>query len=130
MIYGIGVDLAEVSRFEKWVKNPIMIERFFHESEISEIKMPLTQRRISALCQHYAVRFAAKEAFSKALGTGITGFDLKDVFVNKDSSGKPFICVKNNAKKILTEKCGDCKVHLSLSHEKEYAVAYVIIEIA
>ena len=73
MIYGIGSDIAEVKRFEKWVKNPQMIDRFFNEREVSKGK------NIFAMCQHLAVRFAAKEAFSKALGTGLSGFELKDV---------------------------------------------------
>ena len=73
MIAGIGTDIAEVKRFEKWVQNPEMLERFFNEKEMSSAKSE------AARCQHYAVRFAAKEAFSKALGTGISGFSLKEV---------------------------------------------------
>ena len=84
MIAGIGTDIAEVKRFEKWVENPQMLERFFNEKEMSSAKS------LSAKCQHYAVRFAAKEAFSKALGTGILGFDLKDIYVEKESRRKNF----------------------------------------
>lgn len=122
MVFGIGVDITAVKRFEKWVNSPDMIERFFNEKEIKSGKS------LSALCQHYAVRFAAKEAFSKALGTGISGFNLKDVYITNDEFGKPIINVQNSAEEILKNRCQNYKLHVSLSHEKEYAIAYVIIE--
>jgi len=121
MIYGIGTDITEVKRFQKWVKDSDIINRFFNKEEMSSAKSE------SSKCEHYAARFAAKEAFSKALGTGIA-FDLKDVFIKKNSEGKPFLQIENSAKKLLDERCGKCNVHVSLSHEKEYAIAYVIIE--
>jgi len=122
MIYGIGSDIAEVKRFEKWVKNPQMIDRFFNEREVSKGK------NMFAMCQHLAVRFAAKEAFSKALGTGLSGFELKDVYITKDENGKPFLNFQKSAINLLKERCGECRVHVSLSHEKEYALAFVVIE--
>ncbi|SEQ70757.1 holo-[acyl-carrier-protein] synthase [Treponema bryantii] len=122
MIAGIGTDIAEVKRFEKWVKNPEMIERFFNEKERSSAKSD------SAKCQHYAVRFAAKEAFSKALGTGIIGFNLKDVYITNNSEGKPELNIEGAALSLLKERLGDCNAFVSLSHEKEYAVAFVILE--
>lgn len=122
MVFGIGVDITAVKRFEKWVNSPDMIERFFNEKEIKSGKS------LSAVCQHYAVRFAAKEAFSKAIGTGISGFNLKDVYITNDEFGKPIINVQNSAKEILKNRCQNYKLHVSLSHEKEYAIAYVIIE--
>ncbi len=122
MIAGIGTDIAEVKRFEKWVKNPEMIERFFNEKERSSAKSD------SAKCQHYAVRFAAKEAFSKALGTGIIGFNLKDVYITNNSEGKPELNIEGAALSLLKERLGECNAFVSLSHEKEYAVAFVILE--
>ena len=122
MIAGIGTDIAEVKRFEKWVKNPEMIERFFNEKERSSAKSD------SAKCQHYAVRFAAKEAFSKALGTGISGFNLKDVYITNNSEGKPELNIEGAALSLLKERLGECNAFVSLSHEKEYAVAFVILE--
>lgn len=128
MIVGIGCDLVEVSRLRKWISKPDMLKRFFNEKEmcgnLSDAKM----------CEHYAVRFAAKEAFGKALGTGICGWQLKDVFVQKDSLGKPFLIVEGDAKNILEKKTEasfpseELALHLSLSHEKDYALAYAIIE--
>lgn len=129
MIYGIGVDIAEVSRFNKWVNDGNLIERYFNVNELSENKDDLTDRQISALSQHYAARFAAKEAFAKALGTGIRDFDLKDVYIKNDELGKPYVVLENSALKVFESRCQGAKVHISLSHEKEYAIAYVIIEI-
>ena len=122
MIYGIGTDITKVSRFEKWVKNEEFIKRFFNPQEI------MKNGSLNAKCEHYAASFAAKEAFSKALGTGITGFNLKDVFITNDQDGKPTLNIQNNAKNILENRCGACKVLVSLSHEKEFAIAFVIIE--
>lgn len=122
MIAGIGTDIAEVKRFEKWVENPQMLERFFNEKEMSLAKS------LSAKCQHYAVRFAAKEAFSKALGTGITGFNLKEVYITNNSQGAPLLNIEGAALALMEERLGKCKVFVSLSHEKEYALAFVVLE--
>ena len=125
MIFGVGCDITKVSRFEKWVLSKDMISRFYNENEcISE------NTGFQRKCEFYASRFAAKEAFSKALGTGIRGFNLNEVFISKDDNEKPEIKVLGNAKKLLEEKCGEkYKIHVSLSHEKEYALAFVAIEI-
>lgn len=132
MIYGIGIDLVEVSRFRKWIKDENLILRYFNEKEMSETekneKSDLSERQLSAMSQHYAVRFAAKEAFSKALGTGLSGFDLRDVYVLKEESGKPYIALGQSAQKVFDERCPGARIFLSLSHEKEYAIANVIIE--
>ena len=122
MIGGIGTDITEVKRFEKWVKNPEMLQRFFNDKEISSAKSD------SAKCQHYAARFAAKEAFSKALGTGITGFNLKDVYITNNSEGAPLLNIEGAALSLMKERLGQCRAFVSLSHEKEYAIAYVILE--
>ena len=124
MIYGIGTDIAKVSRFEKWIRTPEMLERFFNSKERNEAKSD------HAKCEHYAVRFAAKEAFSKALGTGIRGFELSEVYITNNEDGKPSLNIEGKAKKLMEERCGkNCSVQVSLSHEKEYALAFVIIEI-
>ena len=122
MIGGIGTDITEVKRFEKWVKNPEMLQRFFNEKEMSSAKSD------SAKCQHYAARFAAKEAFSKALGTGITGFNLKEVYITNNSEGAPLLNIEGAAFSLMKERLGNCNAFVSLSHEKEYAIAYVILE--
>ena len=124
MISGIGTDISAVKRFEKWVNNPEMIYRFFNKSEIME------KGTVAARCQHYAARFAAKEAFSKALGTGLI-YDLKDSYIINDKNGKPEFVLENSAKELFNKikgKIEDYKFHVSVSHEKEYATAFIIIE--
>ena len=121
MICGIGTDISEVKRFQKWVEKPNLYQRFFNEKEIMD------KGTDNAKCQHYAARFAAKEAFSKALGTGLV-FDLKEVFITNNSEGKPILNVNGKAADILKDKYGKCTLHVSLSHEKEYAIAFVVIE--
>ena len=127
MIFGIGTDIVETKRFKKWVKNPEILKRFFtpeeqYSGDVSD------KRHENSICQHYAVRFAAKEAFSKALGTGILGFELKDIYIEKNTEGKPSMVLKNKALKLLNERCGNANIFVSLSHEKEYATAFVVIE--
>ena len=123
MIFGTGCDIAKISRFEKWVASEDMIPRFFNEAEM------VSSGNKNFLCAHYAKRFAAKEAFSKALGTGLRGFELCDIHVENDEYGKPELFLENKARAIADSLCGkNHQIHLSLSHEKEYALAYVVIE--
>ena len=136
MIFGIGIDIAKVSRFEKWVRNSDMIYRFFNECEILEIegetddeKNKNREKKMAFLCEHYASRFAAKEALSKALGTGFVGLSLSDFGIKKNENGKPEFLFGEKTTRILEEKCGkNANVQLSISHEKEFAIAFVIIE--
>ena len=124
MIYGIGTDIADVRRFAKWVENPDLIERFFNKREIK------TAGSKQSLQEHYASRFSVKEAFSKALGTGVAGFDLADVYVGHNDEGKPVLCLEGRAVSLLEARCGKgARISVSLSHEKEYAVAFVVIEV-
>ena len=127
MIYGIGTDISKVSRFEKWVKNPEMIFRFFNECEIIS---DYEDKPLQYLCEHYASRFAAKEAFAKALGTGFAGLVLKDFGIKKNSEGRPEFYFEDDIKKIIDRRCGlNWNIKVSVSHEKEYAVAYAVIEV-
>ena len=123
MIFGIGVDICQVSRFSNKINDTKFISRFFNEKEI------LTSYQSNQYaCEYYASRFAAKEAFSKALGTGIRNFELKDVYVKKNDLGKPELKVENTAEVQLQKLVNNPKIHLSISHEKEYAQAFVVIE--
>ena len=144
MIFGIGIDLAKCVRFEKWLDSPCkpdspdkpgMLERFFNAKEIPEAvrgeNSNLSQAQKSAALQRLAARFAAKEAFSKALGCGLA-FDLRDVWIENDAAGKPELRLQESALEALKKRCPQwqaAKIFVSLSHEKEYAVAQVIIEI-
>lgn len=127
MIYGIGTDITKVSRFEKWVKNPEMIKRFFDSCEIIE---NTEEKNLNFLCEHYAARFAAKEAFVKALGTGFCGINPGDFGVVKNDEGRPEFCFSEKVQELLCRRCGPkWSVRLSMSHEKEFAVAFAIIEV-
>ncbi len=132
MIFGVGTDIAKVSRFEKWVRKPEMLSRFFNSCEIfDDGGESLSERRIHFLCEHYAARFAAKEAFSKALGTGFVGLELSDFGITKDENGKPFFFFGEKTLSVIEKMCGKgWKVSVSISHEKEYAVSFVVIELA
>ncbi|HOT58887.1 MAG TPA: holo-ACP synthase, partial [Spirochaetales bacterium] len=74
-----------------------------------------------------AARFAAKEAFGKALGTGLKGIALKDILVRNNSVGKPELLVVNSAL-MAFEKSGAKRIHLSMTHESDNAIAIVILE--
>lgn len=127
MIYGIGTDIAQVKRFQKWVSNPSMLSRFFNENEM--FSGNINEKNDEAL-RHYAARFAAKEAFSKALGTGLVDLSLKDFYIAKNHEGKPYFVLDESVKKILHSRIGSkYNIQLSISHEKDYAVAFVLIEV-
>ncbi len=119
---GIGIDICDVKRFEKLRENDLFLKRFFSEKEL---QLCLKRKNVA---QCLAARFAAKEAFVKAVGTGIgRGFKLKEIVVEKDSLGKPFINFEGKTKSHY-ERINAKNIHLSISHEKEFAVAVVIIE--
>ncbi|UTC61259.1 holo-ACP synthase [Treponema sp. OMZ 787] len=122
MILGLGIDIVEVSRLEKWLSDKKLLERFFCKEEIEYV---LSKENGAALS--LAVRFAAKEAFGKALGTGLTGIELKDIAVSNDKAGMPYLKLSGTALEALNKK-GGASCHLSLSHEKTTAAAVVIIE--
>ncbi len=119
MITGIGNDIIEVSRIKKAIeKSENFKKRVFTENEINYIE------RKRDKYPSYAGRFAAKEAFSKAIGTGVRGFNLTDIEIINDESGRPIFFLKGQ----LHEKYGSSKFHLSISHTREYAVATVVVE--
>jgi len=122
MILGTGVDIVHVNRMRRWLSTPSLLERFFHVQELGEI-----HKRKSGAALSLAARFAAKEAFGKALGTGLHGIALRDIQVINNYNGKPEIVVYGTAKEALAN-IGGKRVHLSLTHEKNNAVAMVIIE--
>lgn len=122
MIIGIGMDLVEVERIKNAIekygdrfKNRIYTEREIEYSEQFGDNQYL----------HYAARFAAKEAFSKAIGTGITkGFKFKEIGVGNEKNGKPFVVLAGG----LAEKWGDCSSQISLSHTDSNAAAFIVLE--
>ena len=124
-IFGIGTDIVDVSRIKKSLKNKILIKRLFNVKEISNCKI----KKNSANC--FAKRFAAKEAFSKALGTGISkGLSFKDIEILNNKRGKPILNVNGKSKKIVKKLIKKrFKTFVSLSDEKSHAIASVIISI-
>jgi holo-[acyl-carrier protein] synthase len=122
MISGIGVDVVHVSRMERWRKTRGLLERYFHPQELFE-----ALSRGSGADLSLAARFAAKEAFGKALGTGLAGIVLKDIMVKNRHNGLPEIKVFGTALEAL-KKSGYSRIHLSLTHERDNAIAMVVIE--
>ncbi len=118
MIRGIGVDIVEVARVARAVENIAFCTRFFSERENEYFK------RKNYNPETVAGNFAAKEAFSKALGTGLSGFNLKDVEVLRNNKNAPYIALSTELERVLE----GARAMVSISHEKEYAIAYVVIE--
>ena len=122
-IFGTGIDLIEISRINQSIKNKNFIDRIYSKSEIQKAKS------LKNKSSFFAKRFAAKEAFSKAIGTGISeGISFKEISVVNNIKGKPTIKLSGKTKNIVLKKIKKAKVHLSLSDEKKYAIAMVIIE--
>ena len=119
MIIGIGTDIIETERFIGISKKKNLMDRIFTPKE----QQYFNGRNYSSL----AADFAAKEAFSKAVGTGFRSFSPVDIEVLRDELGKPYINLYNNAK-ITADGMNVGKIHLSLSHSKENAIAYLILE--
>ncbi len=123
MIYGIGTDIIEVGRIKKQLTDTGNFKsRIFTKSEINfcDSKANYAER--------YAARFAAKEAFFKALGTGcIDGMAFNEIEVIRSNLGKPEILLHGKTKENL-QKQGNFVIHLSLTHIKEMVNAVVIIE--
>lgn len=122
MILGIGVDLLQVQRMDRWVDQPGLLSRFFHPGEIDDAR-----RRGKSMALSLAVRYAAKEALGKAMGIGVQHFSLKEVQVVNDKMGKPEILLHGQAIETF-QKFGGKSIHLSLSHELDNAMAMVVIE--
>lgn len=122
MIIGIGVDLLRVERMDRWVSQPGLLERFFHPEELADAR-----KRGAGMAHSLAVRYSAKEALGKAIGTGLSGLALRDVQVVNNREGKPEIILHGSAL-ALFDRLGGSRVHLSLSHELDNAVAMVVVE--
>lgn len=133
MIVGIGCDLANIDRLEETLKQfgSRFLDRAFSEPEKAEIarRKKLSPREYACAA---AKRFAAKEACTKALGTGFRdGVFMKDIEIVHQPSGKPEMRLYNGAKKKLDEICQNrqAQVYVSMSDDYPWAQAFVIIEI-
>ncbi|MBI3541915.1 MAG: holo-ACP synthase [Deltaproteobacteria bacterium] len=128
MILGVGLDLIEVSRVESAIRKQgaPFLERIGRPAEhkAAPAKSAASARR----AEYWAARFAAKEAFAKALGTGIGAtVPFRSVGVVKSASGKPELEYSLELKRVLKRR-GVTKAHLSLTHTAQYAAAMVVLE--
>jgi len=116
----VGVDIIEIERIERAIKRrgKRFLQRIYTEAELK-----LCGERTQAL----AVRFAGKEAVMKALGTGIKGISWREIEIMTEPSGKPLVNLYHKAKEKADSLCLN-KLAISLSHSREYAVAFVVGE--
>jgi holo-[acyl-carrier protein] synthase len=126
MIIGIGIDAVSISRLEKLIdlRGERFLRKVFSESEIEEGM----KREKNA--SYFAARFAAREAFVKALGTGFRrGISLRDIGTRRGDLGKPELSFTKRVEDVLRAK-GITKCHLSMTHDGDGAQAIVILESA
>lgn len=122
MILGVGVDIVEIRRIKEILdKNNGFLQKIFTANEIEYLE----SRNLRP--EYVAGRFAAKEAVSKALGTGFRGFSFKDIIIESSTLGKPIVTLKGKAR-LIANKTGNTNIHLSISHGEDNAIAYAVLE--
>ena len=124
-IIGNGVDIIKNSRINNSLKIKGFLKRIFTEKEIRQGK------KLKNKINFYAKRFAAKEAFVKAIGTGFRSqINFIDIEIKNYKNGKPYILLSKKLKNFLQKKfkIQKYKVFLSLSDEKDYSIAFVVID--
>lgn len=122
MITGIGTDIVEINRIEKAVKRTSnFIDKVFTYKEKEYFKTKNFRPEV------LAGNFAAKEAVSKALGTGFRGFGLLDIEVLRDDKGKPIVSLSDKIYKLFST--GNFNIHISISHSRDNAIAYAVMEV-
>jgi holo-[acyl-carrier protein] synthase len=125
MIYGIGTDIVEISRIREMKKLSSFAEKILSSDELAIASKYQNEK----LIQFLAKQFAAKEAVSKAFGTGIKKPVLmKDIEILRDNNGRPFLNPLGGVKKTIID-LGIVKSHVSLADEKDYAIAFAILEL-
>lgn len=122
MIVGIGCDIIEIERIARAIKSESFIRRVFTAEEAA-----YCQRRGQQAAASFAARFAAKEAVLKALGTGLREGSLQEIAVDNDVLGKPLVQLSGHFA-MLAKQFGVKNIQISLSHSRELATAYVIME--
>lgn len=118
MIIGVGVDIVHMNRikkiFDKFGEK--FIKKIFTDKELKKMTV-----------EEIAGKFSAKESFVKALGTGFMGIHFKDIEILNDLKGKPYIVFNENQKEKFF-KGENINIHLSISHQKDYAISFVVLE--
>ena len=122
MLIGVGCDVIEIARVQRAVERQSFVERVFAPEEIAYCESRGKQAAAS-----YAARFAAKEAVLKALGTGLRGGELKEIVITNDELGKPSVQLLGYHAE-LASKLGVKNIEISMSHSREMALAYVVME--
>lgn len=122
MIIGVGCDIIEIERIARAIKSESFIRRVFTAEEAA-----YCQRRGQQAAASFAARFAAKEAVLKALGTGLREGSLQEIAVDNDGLGKPLVQLSGHFA-MLAKQLGVKNIQISLSHSRELATAYVIME--
>ena len=124
-ILGIGVDVIQNKRIKPLIKNKNFIKRMFGKKEIQ------LSKKISNKNSYYAKRFAAKESFAKAIGSGFRNdLNFKDIEILNDKIGKPYFFKSVKINNIIKKKFNVVKYNLflSISDEKDYSVAFTILQ--
>lgn len=121
MIVGIGNDIIEIERIEKAISKEGFKNKIYTQRELENIK------KRGNRAETYAGVFSAKEAISKAIGTGVREFSLIDLEILNDDLGKPYVVVSEKLDKIIKSKKEDYQIEISISHSKKYAIAMAII---
>lgn len=121
MIVGIGNDIIEIERIEKAISKEGFKDKIYTQRELENIK------KRGNRAETYAGVFSAKEAISKAIGTGVREFSLTDLEILNDDLGKPYVVVSEKLDKIIKIKKEDYQIEISISHSKKYAIAMAII---
>ena len=124
-ILGVGTDIVENLRIKNLIKNKSFVKRIFTKAEI------INSEKTNSKTNYFSKRFAAKEALMKAIGTGFRkGVNFKDIYIVNDKLGKPNIKFNNKVKKLIVSKfkIKGFNLFLSLSDEKKYSIAFVIIQ--
>jgi len=121
MIIGIGNDIIEIERIEKAILKEGFKNKVYTQRELENIE------KRGNRTETYAGIFSAKEAISKAIGTGVREFSLTDLEILNDDLGKPYVVVSEKLDKILKTKKEDYQIEISISHSKKYATAMAII---
>ena len=121
MIVGIGNDIIEIERIEKAISKEGFKNKVYTQKELENIE------KRGDRVETYAGIFSAKEAISKAIGTGVREFSLTDLEILNDDLGKPYVAVSEKLDKIIKDKKGDYQIEISISHSKKYATAVAIV---
>ncbi len=122
MILGIGVDAVEIDRVKRFEGR--VLEKMFHPKELEEYAL-LKDAHEDIRAQFLASRFAVKEAYAKARGTGFGEFVVpNEIYTCKEKSGRPYVCLSGKT----LDNAPRAAIHLSITHEKPLAIAMVILE--